>query len=251
MRVGAIVQARMGSTRLPGKVLLEAAGKTLLEHLVERLQGASRLGTVIVATSAEPRDEPIAALCQAHEYPLFRGSEHDVLDRYYCAACFFHLDVVVRITADCPLIDPQIVDRMIDFFLEHPDQYDLVTNRHPMTFPDGLDVDVMPFTSLAVAWEKATTSFQREHTIPYFWEAGMRVFNVEHSDCLVDRHRWTLDYWEDYQLIKAIFEGLYQPGCCFGMHEILAFLEIHPKVAALNAHYLPGRGASPVTVPVV
>lgn len=246
MRVGAIVQARMGSTRLPGKVLLKAAGKTLLEHLVERLQGASRLGAVIVATSTEPRDEPVAALCSARGYDIFRGNEGDVLDRYYRAACFFHLDVVVRITADCPLIDPEIVDRMIDFFLEHPEQYDLVTNRHPITFPDGLDVDVMPFTSLAVAWEKATTPFQREHTIPYFWEAGMRVLNVEHSDRLVDRHRWTLDYWEDYQLIKAIFEGMYQPGRRFGLCEILMFLEDRPELSMLNSQYLPSKGCAEI-----
>ena len=239
--VGAIVQARMGSTRLPGKVLLEAAGKTLLEHLVERLHYCKSIGRVVVATTGSSRDDIIVNLCDKRGIEVFRGSEFDVLDRYYQAAQFYGFDVVARITSDCPLVDPSLTEQMISFFLDHPSEYDLVTNRHPLTFPDGLDVDVMSIASLAQAWRNATESHQREHTIPYFWESGMRVFNFECSENLFSRHRWTLDYREDYQLIKTIFENLYVPGYPFSMHEILAFLESRPQLSAINARHRPNH----------
>jgi len=232
----------MRSTRLAGKVLLAAAGKPLLEHLIERLGYSTSLAAAIVATSEEPSDDPIAALCDARGIPVFRGSELDVLDRYHRAALEFRLDVVVRITADCPLADPRLVDRMVEFFLAHSPQYDLVTNRHPLTFPDGLDCDVMSAEGLAGAWQHATTPWQREHTIPYFWEAGLRVYNVEDAEHRVRRYRWTLDYWEDYLLLKQIFEALYQPGRLVTTEEIIAFLDAHPDVAALNARHLPVEG---------
>jgi spore coat polysaccharide biosynthesis protein SpsF len=239
-RVGAIIQARMNSSRLPGKVLLAAAGKPLLEHLMDRLRHSTSLGFAAIATSTEPADDPIAALCGARGIPIFRGSELDVLDRYYQAARHFQLDVVVRITSDCPLIDPGLVDFMVEFFLAHYLSYDLVTNRHPLTFPDGLDVDVMSMAGLSRAWRDAATPFQREHTIPYFWECGLRVYNVAHPDNLFARYRWTLDYWEDYLHLKQIFEALYSPDRLFTTDEIVAFLESHPEVTALNARYLPG-----------
>jgi len=237
--VGAVVQARVRSTRLPGKVLLEAAGKPLLEHLMERLAYSAALDLAIVATSTEASDDPIEAFCRARELPVFRGSELDVLDRYHGAARQFQLDVVVRITSDCPLADPRLIDRMVGCFLAHAPAYDLVTNRHPLTFPDGLDCDVMSAEGLARAWRQATTPFQREHTIPYFWEAGMRVHNVEHPENLFRRYRWTLDYWEDYLHLKRIIEALYQPRRLFTTEQVIAFLEAHPEVAALNAQYLP------------
>jgi len=243
MTVGAIVQARMASTRLPGKVMLEAAGKPLLEHLMERLGHAKRLDLAIVATSTEPQDDVIASLCEREGYPLFRGSEKDVLDRYYQASRHFRLETVVRITSDCPLIDPALVDTMIDFYLAAPGMYDLVTNRRPLTFPDGLDADIIPVSSLAIAWANATTAEQREHTIPFFWQAGMRVYNFASPIDLFRTQRWTLDYVEDYYLIKAIFAALYQPGRIFGMDAILDFLHDHPELSKLNAAYLPSQAA--------
>ncbi len=237
--VGAIVQARMGSTRLPGKVLLEAAGKTLLEHLMERIGHCKTLDLATVATSVNPGDDVITNLCDKRGFPVFRGSELDVLDRYRQAAHHFRLDIVVRISSDCPLLDPTLTDQIIGFFLDHADEYDLVTNRLPLTFPDGLDVDVMSVSALEHVWRNATEPHQREHTIPYFWESGMRVFNFEHPDNLFRKHRWTLDYWEDYELIKAILEGLYRPGYPFGMQDILAFLKGNLHLSDLNAVYLP------------
>ena len=237
--IGVIVQARTGSTRLPGKVLLKSVGKTMLEHLMERLSYCKTPHLAIVATSIKPQDNPIAELCQKHGYKLFRGSELDVLDRHYQAARYYELSVVVRITSDCPLIDTTLADRIIGFFMDHAGEYDLVTNRHPLTFPDGLDVDVMPISALEHVWKNATEPHQREHTIPYFWESGMRVFNFEHPGNLFRKYRWTLDYREDFELINAILEGLYHPGSPFAMDDVLAFLERQPDLSAVNARYLP------------
>ncbi|HET7565282.1 MAG TPA: glycosyltransferase family protein [Gemmatimonadaceae bacterium] len=237
--IGAIVQARMGSTRLPGKVMLEAAGKPMLGHLLERLEAAATVEAIIVATSTDARDDPIVAFCEARGTPVFRGSETDVLDRYYRAAWAFACSVIVRITGDCPLIDPGIVDMLVLDFVAHREEYDLVTNRHPLTFPDGLDLDVFSRRSLAQAWAHARTPHQREHTVPYFWESGMRVHNVTHPDNLFLRHRWTLDYPEDYALIRRLLDALYKEGHVFGMADILAYLAKHPALSALNARYLP------------
>ncbi len=237
--IAAIVQARMGSSRLPGKVLRTAAGKTFLEHLVERLKNAETLDTILIATSTLPGDDPIAALCRRMECECFRGSEQDVLDRYYQAARSAGADTIVRITADCPLVDPSIVDRMVRFQQAHQSDFDLVTNRHPLTFPDGLDVDVMPFASLERAWREATAAHQREHVIPWFWETHQRVHNVEHPGGLFYRYRWTVDYEEDARLVAEILEALYRPGFVFGLSEILAFVDRNPELAQLNAAYLP------------
>jgi len=235
----AIVQARMGSTRLPGKVAREVAGQTLLEHLIERLGFAGRLDEIVVATSTAAADDVIEQLCQRRGIHCFRGSEHDVLDRYFGAARHFAADIVVRVTADCPLIDPAIVDHMIEVYAAEPDRYDLVTNRHPLTYPDGLDVDVIPTRALKVVWERADQPHQREHVIPYFWEAGMRVRNVEHPHNLFRTQRWTVDYHEDAELVSAVLEALYRPGAPFGMNDVLTFLAANPDVSRLNAKYLP------------
>ncbi len=239
--IGAIIQARMGSTRLPGKVMLGAAGKPLLGLLLDRLSFTTKLDRVVVATTTDPHDDVIADYCACINVPVFRGSENDVLDRYYQAAKHFGFNVIVRITSDCPLIDPGLVDEMVQFFVDHPGEYDLVTNRYPLTFPDGLDADVMSIDSLRYAWEHATEQHQREHTIPYFWEAGMRVYNFEHPDRLINSQRWTLDYPEDYQLIRRIFDALYRKGKLFTTQDILRYLEQNPDVQRLNAQYLPAQ----------
>lgn len=235
----AMIQARMGSSRMPGKVLTVAAGKAFLEHTVERLRYAKSLEKIVILTSNLEQDTPIAELAKAIGVPVFRGSESDVLDRYYQAAVHFSVDHIIRITADCPLIDPQIVDRVVEVSKNHFNEFDLVTNRHPLTFPDGMDVDAIPFASLAAAWRSASTPFQREHVIPYFWEAGLRVFNVECDENLFRTHRWTVDYPEDAALVKEVFEGLYRPGTPFTMSDILGFLQERPELSKLNAMYLP------------
>lgn len=241
MTTGAVIQARMSSTRLPGKVLLDAAGKPLLSHLIERLRRCKNLDAVIVATSSKAADDAITDLCEKDDCLVFRGSELDVLDRYYRAAKTFKLDTVVRITADCPLIDPSLVDEFVDLQRSQPQAYDLITNRHPLTFADGLDVDVMPFRSLETAWANATSPSQREHTIPYFWESGARILNVSDPNQRFLTHRWTLDYWEDYLLIRAVFGALYPTNPAFDTDAVVTYLQEHPEIREFNAAYLPMR----------
>lgn len=234
--IGAVVQARMGSSRLPGKVLLDLAGQPALLRLVDRLRCCETLETIVVATSVEGKDDVIAALCEAHAVPVFRGSEKDVLDRYYRAALACRLSVVVRVTADCPLVDASLADEMIRFFLRRRGDFDLVTNRHPLTYPDGLDVDVMAMGGLERAWREADTPLEREHVIPFFWQRGLRIHNFECPERLFATHRWTLDYPEDYVLLRSVYEALQREGEIFTTAEVLAFLAEHPEIRELNAH---------------
>lgn len=229
----------MGSTRLPGKVLMAAAGKPILGHLLSRLSFSRKLQKVIVATSTEERDDAIEAFCRPLGVLVFRGSEKDVLDRYHGAAAAHGIDVIVRVTADCPLIDPTLIDEMVSFFEAHDGEYDVVTNRHPLTFPDGLDFDVIHRTALDEAWVRAREPLHREHVVPFFWETGFRVFNYEDPQRGFSRHRWTLDYPEDFELIRRILGALHREGRLFTRHEILAYLDQHPDLPALNAKYIP------------
>ncbi len=212
------------------------------ENVLERLANARSLDRVLVATSTLPGDDAIAELCARVGVPCFRGRERDVLDRYYQAARSLSAETVVRVTADCPLVDPNLLDSMVRYQQLHQREFDLVTNRHPLTFPDGLDVDVMPFASLEAAWSRASTPQQREHVIPWFWETGQRVHNVEHPDNLFLQHRWTVDYEADAVLVAAIFEKLYQPGRIFGLRDILALVDREPNLRLINSAYFPTVG---------
>ena len=239
--IGAIVQARMGSTRLPGKVMMEAAGKPLLGHLLERLSYCKRLEKTIVATTTNEQDDVIEELCDSLGTMVFRGSENDVLDRYYQAAKTLGITCVVRVTSDCPLIDPDLIDQTLSVYANKLDEYDLITNRHPLTYADGVDFDVIPWSGLDAAWRTARESHQREHVVPFFWESGMRVCNFEDPRKLFYTHRWTLDYIEDYELIRSIYSGLYRNGQRFTTNDILKFLDENPTLSQINAKYLPQR----------
>ncbi len=239
--IGAIIQARMGSTRLPGKVMMEAAGKPLLSHLLARVGCCQRVDRIIVATTTNERDDVIEDLCSSLNVTVYRGSENDVLDRYYKIAQAHGISCVVRVTSDCPLIDPELIDEQLSYFADKLYQYDLITNRHPLTYADGLDFDLIPFEALSSAWRKATASHQREHVVPYFWETGMRVYNFEDPRQLFLTHRWTLDYVEDYQLIKSIYSALYREGHRFTTDDVLKFLSANPDISQINAKYLPSQ----------
>ena len=165
-----IVQARMGSSRLPGKVLLPLAGQPLLVRMTERVRRAPLAGTVVVATTTDAADDAIADLCAAHGLECFRGNPLDLLDRHYQAARHYAADVVLKIPSDCPLIDPAVIDEAVRFYLDFAERYDFVSNLHPATFPDGNDVEVMPFEALETAWREARRPLEREHTTPFFWE---------------------------------------------------------------------------------
>lgn len=222
----AIIQARMSSTRLPGKILKEIQDKPMLELLVERLRHCKKLDKIVIATSNNEKDAATAALAKKINCPYFVGSEDDVLDRFYQAAKKFQADVIVRITGDCPLHDPKLIDKVVNFYLENQDKYDYVSNVDPPTFPDGLDLWVFPFETLERAWKEAKVASEREHVCPYIWKNPDK-FRIGHYESGTDYSylRWTVDDQTDFDFVKNIYDRLYQNGKIFGMREILNLLE--------------------------
>lgn len=229
--VVAIIQARMSSTRLPGKVMLDVSGKTILGHVVDRLKYSNRLDAVTVATTTAPSDDVIVKWCAENKVPVFRGSLNDVLDRYYRAAKDFSARTVVRITSDCPLIDPELVDRVIDKFSEGI--YDHVSVGGG--YPDGLDAEVFSFTALEKAHREARLSSEREHVTPYIWKNPgiFRLANITPGKDL-SKLRWTVDDEKDFDLVTRIYEGLGDRKI-FHMRDILEFLEKHPELLEINS----------------
>jgi len=250
-----IIQARMGSSRLPGKVLLDIAGQPMLVRVYERTSMARSLDQVVVATTTSPQDNAIEALCEGRGYPCYRGSEHDVLDRYYQAARLHGAGVIVRITADCPVIDPQVVDHTVRSFLGTSDPgsragkseqgipYDFAANRLPppwgRTYPIGLDTEVCTFQGLETAWREATLPHQREHVMPFFYEQPerFRILHVTHDPDYGDL-RWTVDTAEDLELMRQIFSH-FSGRDDFGWLEILDLFNQRPELASINAQVQP------------
>lgn len=229
-----VVQARTGSTRLPGKVLLPLAGSPALAVQLRRLSVSRLAGTVVVATTERVADDAIVELAGREGVPVFRGSETDLVDRHLRAGLAFDAEVVVKIPSDCPLIDPAVVDRVIGTYLDSPDRFDFVSNLHPPTWPDGQDVEVIPMEILATIDREAQASWEREHTTPYVWERPerFRIGNVSWDRDCSRSHRLTLDYAEDAALIEAVLIAL---GPDRPVEEVVAYLDSHPEVAALNA----------------
>ena len=236
-----VIQARCGSTRLPGKVMLPLCGKPLLFRMVQRVLAAQLAGTVVVATTQEQQDDPIVELCQKYDLNVFRGHSTDLLDRHYQAAKEYNADVVLKIPSDCPLIDPKIIDKTIQFYLRHQGEYDFVSNLHPATYPDGNDVEIMTINALEKAWKEAQKPLEREHTTPYFWENPtlFRQANLPWSSGLdySMSHRWTIDYPEDYDFINKVYEELFPINATFALENILELLEQKPEIYQLNSKY--------------
>lgn len=241
MRVVAIIQARMGSTRLPGKIMKELCGKTVLEHDLLRIAAAKLVDQVVVATTVEAADDKVAAEAQRCGAKVFRGSEEDVLSRYYHAAQENRADVVVRMTSDCPLFDPRLLDRMLEEFLSalQGDQpFDYFSNTlQRRTYPTGLDAEIFTFAALERAHLEGALPHEREHVTPYLYQ-NPDLFRLGGIGSEEDwsRHRWTLDTEDDYQLILAIYEELYREGSLFSTADILQLLEKRPELIELNAH---------------
>lgn len=239
-RIVIICQARLGSTRLPKKVLLPLAGKPLLLRFLERVSRSRLAHMVVVATTTDPVDDQLCQLSAEAGYNVFRGHSHDLLDRHLRAAQAFDADVVVKIPSDCPLIDPNIIDTVIASYLACNGTVDYVSNLHPGSWPDGNDVEVMSVKILERAWYAAFLPHEREHTTPWIWDgnAGVRTANVvwNHGPDLSMSQRWTIDYPEDYVLIKAVYDQLYCRSPHFGTMDILSFLSDHPEIAGVNAH---------------
>jgi len=235
----AIVQARMSSTRLPGKVLADVAGHPMLWHVVRRLRRARQLNRIVIATSENPSDDAIVRFCEQEGIDCFRGSETDVLDRYYRAARAFAADTVVRITSDCPLIDPAVVDKVVQRFLDG--DVDYVSNSLRYTYPDGLDTEVFSFAALEQACREATRESEREHVTPYLRGKRFRVANVDNDPPAPRNLRWTVDEPADLEFVRRVFAE-FAGNECFGMKEVLDFLDQNAAVQDLNAAVVTNEG---------
>ena len=227
----AIIQARMGSSRLPGKVLRDLGGQPVLARVINRVRRAQTVTGVVVATTTDPADDPIAAFCQQQAVPVFRGSQFDVLDRYYQAAREHHADVIVRITADCPMIDPQEIDRVVTAFLEGA--YDFAANRLPpprtRTSPVGMDTEVCTFAALENAWQHAREKFEREHVMPYLYEVPGRFrVRVVDNEPDLSHLRFTVDTEEDLQVARAIYAAFGNDDS-FGLEDLLRVSAQNPQ----------------------
>lgn len=230
-----VMQARMGSTRLSGKVMRNLYGKTVLEHDIERIRQARLVDEIVVATTVKEQDDIIVSEAQRLGVKVFRGSEDHVLSRYYFAAKENGADIVVRVTSDCPLIDPHILDDTIKFYKEK--DYDIVTNAGDVdkrTYPRGLDVEVFSFDKLSEAYQKAEEKYQQEHVTPYLYEHG----NIGYykNDVNYSNYRWTLDTEEDWKLISIIYQNLYHGKHDFYFKEILELMLQHPELEEINKH---------------
>ena len=257
-RIVAIIQARMSSSRLPGKVLLDISGQSMLARVVERTRLAHTLDEVVVATTSDPSDDPVADLCAQRGYPNYRGSLHDVLDRYYQSAKAFAAQVIVRITADCPLIDPSVIDQTVRVFLgeaENPESYsvisspetrsnldkdfpwDFAANRLPppwgRTYPIGLDTEVCTFQALTRAWKEADQPYQREHVMPFLYEHDAFRVILLNTEPDYGALRWTVDTSEDLELVRQIYAH-FEPRWDFSWQEVIELFKRQPSLARIN-----------------
>ena len=242
MNLVVVIQARMASTRLPGKVLLPLAGRPLLERMIDRVRAARTPFHLVVATTTSAQDESIRAVCKNIGVACFSGHPTDLLDRHVQIGRTLHADAVAKIPSDCPLVDPRVIDRVLGTFLDAPGLWDYVSNLHPASYPDGNDVEVMTMEALETAWREARRPFEREHTTPFLWERPdrFRLHNVtwEGGHDLSMTHRFTIDYPEDYDFLTAVFAALWRSsGPPFALHEILALLEREPSIRERNARY--------------
>ena len=234
MTVGAIIQARMGSTRLPGKALLDIAGMSMLARVVDRVRRARTIDRVIVATTTKTQDDPLAQHARELSVDVFRGDEEDVLDRYYQAATREKLDVIVRITSDCPLLDPALADDVVRLLLDPASPADYSANTLRRTFPRGLDVEAVPFATLERVWHEATSAHERAHVFPYVYEHP-ETFRMTGIAGTIDRSgmRWTVDTEEDLLFVREVYRALGTRE--FTWQDVLTVLDAKPELLQINA----------------
>lgn len=231
----------MSSTRFPGKIMQEVVGKPLLLHQYERIAHSKLQSQIIVATSTDDSDEAIVELCKRNNINCFRGDMNNLLDRHYKAGLAYEADAIVKIPSDCPLISPKVIDEVLGKYIELFPEIDYVSNLHPASYPDGNDVEIININALKVAWQNASKNFELEHTTPYIWE-NPNLFRIENVmwDTGFDyskRYRFTIDYPEDYNFIKAAYENLYEKKQCFELEDILELLVEKPEIIEINKRY--------------
>ena len=239
-RVIAVVQARLGSTRLPGKALSPIAGRPMLEHVLARAAVVPGIDRVVLATTTSPEDAALVDVAHAAGVASVRGSVEDVLDRYHAALTQHPADAIMRITADCPLLDPEVAGRVVAEYRRRAGDVDYVSNVHPPTFPDGLDTEVISASALVSAWREAAAGSDREHVTPYVWSRPQRfrLANVPSAQDFSSL-RWTVDNARDLAFVREVYGRLapeYGPRAPrFGMDAVLDLLRAHPEIAAINA----------------
>jgi spore coat polysaccharide biosynthesis protein SpsF (cytidylyltransferase family) len=236
LKTVAIIQARFNSSRLPGKVLMEVKNKPLLLHMYERVIASNEIDQVIIATSNQKSDEGIIEFCKLNKIEYFCGSLDDVLDRYYQAAKITNANLVVRLTGDCPIIDPKVIDSVINIYKN--ENYDFVANTAPpegLTYPEGMDVEVFSMSALEEAWNNAKKPSEREHVTFYFWK-NLDKFKCFRADLTYNysHYRLTVDYLEDFVVVSSIIEKLYSREHIFSMEDILRFLDLNPEIYEIN-----------------
>jgi len=237
--VVAIIQARMGSSRLPGKSMAQIEGQPMLWHVIQRVKRATLVDRVVVATSTAPADDVIEKMCRENDVSCYRGSEDDVLDRFYIAARGEKAAQVVRITADCPLIDPEIVDQVVRRFQRG--DLDYASNVMVRSYPDGLDTEICSFSALERAWHEATKTSEREHVTPYLRSEKFRTANVENDSTLYQHYRWTVDEMEDLEFIRAVYKA-FRDKESFGMKDVLELIEKTPGLEKMNSEIVSNVG---------
>jgi spore coat polysaccharide biosynthesis protein SpsF (cytidylyltransferase family) len=246
----AILQARMSSRRLPGKMLADIVGHPLLWHVINRVKASQSLKKVVVATTDSESDDPIVDFCENHKISCFRGSETDVLDRFFQAALSVNARTIVRITGDCPLLDPKVIDLIVGRFDQHEPDY--ASNAgwinedgefYGRTYPDGLDVEVCSFEALERAWHEAKLPSDREHVMTYIYKnpAKFRIEQVT-QDVDLSSLRWTVDEPEDLEFVRHVFSNLYSPEHHFTTEDVLALLQSDPKLKSLNMGFAINEG---------
>lgn len=236
-----ILQARASSTRLPGKVLLPILGKPMLARQLERLRRVRQIDKLLVATSLDASDDRLAELCAEEGVECFRGDLDDVLSRFYHAALPYRPEYVVRLTGDCPLADPEVIDRMITFFLAGG--YDYCSNCVEPSYPDGLDAEIFSFSSLERSWAEAVLPSHREHVTPFINQQPERFkLGCLKNDTDLSHLRWTVDEPADFQLVTEVYEALYPQEPAFGMKEILGLFEQRPQLLSLNGSFQRNEG---------
>lgn len=236
-RVLAVIQARLGSIRLPGKTLADIGGRPMLAHVVERAAGIPGVDGVVLATTVHPRDDRLAEWAGEASLPCVRGSEEDVLDRFHDVLERHAADAIVRVTPDCPFLDPEVSARVVAAWRRDPGAIDYASNVHPPTFPDGLDTEVIARGALVAAWREARQPSDREHVTPFVWRQPERFRQAAVcGDRDLSQLRWTVDTAADLDFARAVWARLAPSGReRFGMREVLALLAREPALAELNA----------------
>lgn len=238
MKTTVIIQARTGSTRLPGKVLMKLYDQPMLAHVIDRCKAIQSVDHVMVATTTDISDDAIVKLASRMNIDVYRGSETNVLSRYYEAAQSTQSDVIVRVTSDCPLLDPQISNKVVQAF-KADETLDYCSNTLQRSFPQGLDTEVFTFHALESAYRQAKEAFEQEHVTPYIYQHE-KMFKLSQyvSPQNFSHYRWTVDTLEDFKLVEAIYSKLYRPGIIFPWSDVLELMNEQPELARINSHIL-------------